>query len=362
MTELEQHLLSIIQDAFPLEERPYLRLAEMLNAQGTGENVGADASGTFTEQQVFDAIENLRRSGVVRRIGGVYDSKTLGFISRLCAGKVPTIATGASDDSALDKFAAAVNAVPAITHNYVRSHEYNVWFTVIAESEEEIRRIVDGLCASTDLHDVHILSATKKFKINTVMGGARSRNLDLSLRAVESEPAASEACNSDLSLRAECNVAKQSPARILSDSDRARISIACTDIPHTLTPFKDRGVSCKELRDDLAQKRMRRFGAVLRHQDAGFAYNAMVCFEVVDDRKLDVDCGAVLAQKPYISHCYNRPAFEGFPYTLYAMMHAPSAAELDQYIKDAAASIGNPDYAVLNSVRELKKTSFIFFA
>ncbi|MBR6318369.1 MAG: Lrp/AsnC family transcriptional regulator [Fibrobacter sp.] len=362
MTELEQHLLSIIQDAFPLEERPYLRLAEMLNAQGTGENAGADASGTFTEQQVFDAIENLRRSGVVRRIGGVYDSKTLGFISRLCAGKVPTIATGASDDSALDKFAAAVNAVPAITHNYVRSHEYNVWFTVIAESEEEIRRIVDGLCASTDLHDVHILSATKKFKINTVMGGARSRNLDLSLRAVESEPAASEACNSDLSLRAECNVAKQSPARILSDSDRARISIACTDIPHTLTPFKDRGVSCKELRDDLAQKRMRRFGAVLRHQDAGFAYNAMVCFEVVDGRKLDVECGAVLAQKPYISHCYNRPAFEGFPYTLYAMMHAPSAAELDQYIKDAAASIGNPDYAVLNSVRELKKTSFIFFA
>ncbi|MBO7061697.1 MAG: Lrp/AsnC family transcriptional regulator [Fibrobacter sp.] len=358
MTELEQRLLSVIQDAFPLEERPYLRLAEMLNAQGTGENAGADASGTFTEQQVFDAIENLRRSGIVRRIGGVYDSKTLGFISRLCAGKVPTIATGASDDSALDKFAAAVNAVPAITHNYVRSHEYNVWFTVIAESEEEIRRIVDGLCASTDLHDVHILSATKKFKINTVMGkGLDERRKTRDERSVF----LSEVCNSGLSLRTECNEVKQSPARILSDSDRARISIACTDIPHTLTPFKDWGVSCKELRDDLAQKRMRRFGAVLRHQDAGFAYNAMVCFEVVDGRKLDVECGAVLAQKPYISHCYNRPAFEGFPYTLYAMMHAPSAAELDQYIKDAAASIGNPDYAVLNSVRELKKTSFTFF-
>ena len=72
--------------------------------------------------------------------------------------------------------------------------------------------------------------------------------------------------------------------------------------------------------------------------------------------------GIVLAQKPYISHCYVRPAFEGFPYTLYAMMHAQSAEELDQYIKDAAASIGNPDYAVLNSVHELKKTSFAFFA
>ena len=311
MTALEQKLLDTIQDAFPLEERPYKVLAEQL---------GSD------EQSVFEAVESLRNSGVIRRIGGVYDSKKLGFISRLCAGKV----------SDIDKFAAAVNEIPAITHNYVRSHEYNVWFTVIAESEIEIRKIVDGLCASTDLHDVHVLSATKKFKINTVMGkGAR---------------------NPDLSLRTECNEVKQSPARILSGSDRARISIACTDIPHTLTPFKDWGVSTEELRDDLAQKRMRRFGAILRHQEAGFAYNAMVCFDSL------ADSGDILAKKPYISHCYERPAFEGFPYTLYAMMHAQSAEELDQYIKDAAASIGNPDYAVLNSVRELKKTSFRFFA
>jgi DNA-binding Lrp family transcriptional regulator len=325
MTALKQHLLAIIQDAFPLEERPYKVLAEQLDSD---------------EQSVFEAVESLRNSGVIRRIGGVYDSKKLGFISRLCAGKV----------SDIDKFAAAVNEIPAITHNYLRSHEYNVWFTVIAESEDEIRKIVDGLCASTDLHDVHVLSATKKFKINTVMGkGAR---------------------NPDLSLRTECNEVKQSPARILSGADRARISIACTDIPHTLTPFKDWGVSTEELRDDLAQKRMRRFGTILRHQEAGFAYNAMVCFGLDERREACPEPaegtrderGIVLAQKPYISHCYERPAFEGFPYTLYAMMHAQSAEELDLYIKDAAASIGNPDYAVLHSVRELKKTSFAFFA
>jgi DNA-binding Lrp family transcriptional regulator len=311
-------LLAIIQAAFPLEERPYKVLAEQL---------GSD------EQSVFEAVESLRNSGVIRRIGGVYDSKKLGFISRLCAGKVADI----------DKFAAVVNGIPAITHNYVRSHEYNVWFTVIAQSEDEIRAIVDGLCANTDLHDVHILSATKKFKINTVMG-KETRNPELSLRAVNSEPAASEAWR------------KQSPARVLSDSDRARIRVACTDIPHTLTPFKDWGVLCEELRDDLAQKRMRRFGAILRHQEAGFAYNAMVCFDFL------ADAGDILAKKPYISHCYERSAFDGSPYTLCAMMHAQSAEELDSFIKDAAASIGNPDYAVLRSVRELKKTSFKFFA
>ncbi|MBO5532442.1 MAG: Lrp/AsnC family transcriptional regulator [Fibrobacter sp.] len=347
MTDLEQHLLAIIQDAFPLEERPYLVLADQL---------GSD------EQSVFAAVEGLRKSGIIRRIGGVYDSKALGFISRLCAGKVPTVATGAADDNALEKFAAAVNEIPAITHNYVRSHEYNVWFTVIAQSEEEIQKIVDDVCAKTELHDVHVLSATKKFKINTVMGAVA--------------PTKTEDEKGVILSGAQCAKSKDLEKKALTDCDRIRIRVACTDIPHSLTPFKDWGVSCEELREDLALKRMRRFGAILRHQEAGFAYNAMVCFrlderrETKDERSVILSeqseskdpAGAILAQKPYISHCYERPSFEGFPYTLYAMMHAQSADELDRNIKEAAESIGNPDYVVLHSVRELKKTSFRFFA
>ena len=321
MTALEQHLLDTIQDAFPLEERPYQVLADMFSAQGEA----------VTEQQVFEAVENLRNAGVIRRIGGVYDSKALGFISRLCAGKVADI----------DKFAAAVNAVPAITHNYVRTHEYNVWFTVIAQSEDEIRAVVNKLCAQTDLHDVHVLSVTKKFKIDTVMksderGGSALRQGSGTLPLTEK--------------------------RELSLSDCARIRVACTDIPHTLTPFKDWGVAFEGLRDDLAQKRMRRFGAILRHQQAGFAHNAMVCF-CLDGCSCHPRAGGdLLAKNPHVSHCYERPAFEGFPYTLYAMMHAQSSEDLQRFINEAAESIGNPDYAVLHSVRELKKTSFSFFA
>ena len=304
-TKLDQQLLAIIQDAFPLEERPYQVLAGQL---------GSD------EQTVFAAVEGLRQSGVIRRIGGVYDSRALGFISRLCAGKVT--------ESAIEAFATAVNEIPAITHNYQRSHEYNVWFTVIAQSEEEIQKIVDDVCVKTDLHDVHVLLATKKFKINTVMGGTAAPVIH-KRTCVRSKP--------------------------IAGADRIRIHIACDDIPHTLTPFKDWGVSCDELREDLDLRRMRRFGAILRHQEAGFADNAMVCFNAANG-------GDILAQKPYISHCYERPAFEGFPYTLYAMMHAQSAEEQDRQIKEAAESIGNPDYVVLRSVRELKKTSFRFFA
>ena len=114
-------------------------------------------------------------------------------------------------------------------------------------------------------------------------------------------------------------------------------------------------VAHEELRDDIACGYMRRFGAILRHQQAGFAYNAMVCFDTIDKS------GDILAQNPHVSHCYERPAFEGFPYTMYAMMHAQSAEDLERFIKEAAESIGNPDYAVLHSLKELKKTSYRFF-
>ena len=316
MLPFEQKILDTIQDAFPLEERQYQVLADMLNGQGSA---GEPSCESLTEQQVFDAVESLRQSGIIRRIGGIYDSHKLGFISRLCAGKVADI----------EKFAAAAGEIPAITHNYVRSHEYNVWFTVIAENEANVQKVVDALCARTDLQNVHVLSVTKKFKIDTVMTrGPRNK-----VAATPVEP----------------------KSLALGLSDRTRIHIVCGDIPHTLTPFKDWGVSIEELRNDIAGGFMRRFGAILRHQQAGFANNAMVCFDA------PTAAGELLAKNSHISHCYERPAFEGFPYTLYAMMHAQSAAELEQYIKDAAHSIGNPDYAVLYSVRELKKTSFRFF-
>ena len=325
MTALEQHILDTIQDAFPLEERPYKALADKFSAQGEA----------VSEQQVFEAVENLRASGVIRRIGGIYDSRRLGFISRLCAGKV----------SDIEKFAAAVNEVPAITHNYIRSHEFNVWFTVIAENESEVQKIVDALCSKTDLQDVHILTVTKKFKIDTVMTrGPRS--------TVVAAPVLAKGHSGCERIRNPYI----SSNTCIEDSDRARIRVACTDIPHSITPYADWGVSVEALREDIAKGFMRRFGAILRHQQAGFAYNAMICFDA------PTAAGAVLADNSHISHCYERPAFEGFPYNLYAMMHAQSAEDLDRYIKEAAQSIGNPDYAVLHSVRELKKTSFKFFA
>ena len=429
MTSLEQQILDLIQDAFPLVERPYAAITEMLNelaANGDDStNLGEKrANSVISEQEVFEAVERLRASGVIRRIGGVYDSKKLGFISRLCAGKVPALSLDfaeiAHEQTAMEKFAAVVNEIPAITHNYIRSHEYNVWFTVIAENETEIQTIVDKICAVTDLRDVHVLSATKKFKINTVMRGAIAPvvskqwlvNRDGNEYVVER--------HSD-NRRLEESSKFRKTVQTLSASDKSRIRIACGDISHSLTPFADWNVSCDELREDLASKRMRRFGAILRHQEAGFAFNAMVCFRIDDncerresrptqldmtepnswymseanvqrrardergekkvilsseaakdpvnssDASLIAQAGSLLASNPHISHCYERPSFDGFPYNVYAMMHANSSEQLNQYIADCVRSLSELQsspvaYAVLRSVRELKKTSFKFFA
>lgn len=357
MTELEQRILDIIQDGFPIVERPYAAIAEQL--------------GGVTEQQVFEVVENLRTSGVIRRIGGVYDTKRLGLVSRLCAGRVPESDfdfDGTTDrpQTELEKFAAAVMDVPAITHNYVRSHEYNVWFTVIAENESALQSIIDKLTKMTALHDVHSMPAKKMFKINTVMGKAAGSKQESGGIMKHREKMERHGMGGE----------SAGMAVPLSESDKARIRLLSGDLPHSLTPFTDlfQGVILSgaknletilgEARADLTSKRMRRFGAVLRHQQAGFPCNAMVCFDIGASGEFSMDAsaaGAVLAANPHVSHCYERPAFEGFPYNVYGMFHAQSDEELDLFVTEAVAALGNPKFAVLHSVRELKKISYKYF-
>ena len=317
METLDRKILEIIQDGFPLEERPYAALGRRLGV---------------SEEDAFEHVEGLRKSGVIRRLGGVYDSRRLGYISRLCAGVVP--------EGNLDGFATAVDKIPSITHNYIRSHAYNVWFTVIARSEAEIQETVRGLESETALHDAHVLSASRMFKINTVMKSATNVTNQVAGKSVSDKP-----------------VSKSAEPFVPNAKDRRRINTLSKDIPHTLTPFSDLGIDISEIQADLDLKIMRRFGAVLRHQKAGFDANAMVCFFVKD---ADM-AGKVLAENPHVSHCYERAPFEGFPYNVYAMFHATGAEELRAAIDGSVALLGQPDHVVLTSLKELKKTSFVYF-
>lgn len=138
---LDKKLLDIIQSEFPLVSRPYARLGDMLG---------------ISEQDALDRVRKLRAAGIIRRLGANFQSSRLGFVSTLCAAKVPA--------HKLDEFVAAVNSLPGVTHNYERENAYNIWFTLISPSREESRHILDELTKKTGISILN-LPATKLFKI-----------------------------------------------------------------------------------------------------------------------------------------------------------------------------------------------------
>jgi DNA-binding Lrp family transcriptional regulator len=140
--ELDRKILNLIQVDFPVSPRPYQELGERLG---------------ISEREVIRRVKALRFSGIIRRIGGSFDSRALGFCSTLCAAKVPP--------ETVEDFNRVINAYPGVTHNYMRSHAYNVWFTFIGETREEIDRALDTVTLETGIQDILSLPARRTFKI-----------------------------------------------------------------------------------------------------------------------------------------------------------------------------------------------------
>jgi len=140
--DLDRELLNILQAEFPLETRPYRVLAERL---GT------------TEPDVVTRVNRLVRAGIIRKIGPIFDTRTLGYTSMLAAMRVPR--------DRLAEVAAIVSSFPEVTHNYGRHHEYNLWFTLVCRDSQEIERVISEIRARTGGADVHLLPAERMFKI-----------------------------------------------------------------------------------------------------------------------------------------------------------------------------------------------------
>ncbi len=141
MDSRDRALLNEIQAQFPVEPHPYKVI---------GEKIGMD------EQEVLARIGKLKREGIIRRVGASINSRRIGFVSTLLAAKVPP--------DKFDSFVKTVNACPGVTHNYERKHEYNVWFTLIAETREEKHRILQDLMKRTGV-EIEEFPAEKIFKI-----------------------------------------------------------------------------------------------------------------------------------------------------------------------------------------------------
>jgi DNA-binding Lrp family transcriptional regulator len=138
----DRAILNRIQSDFPIARRPYLVLAEELGME---------------ERDLIERVARLRQSGIIRRIGGNFVPGKLGYVSTLCAARVPA--------GQVARFAEAVNRHPGVTHNYLRDNAFNVWFTFIAPSMAEIDAKLRRIAEETGVADILNLPATKVFKI-----------------------------------------------------------------------------------------------------------------------------------------------------------------------------------------------------
>ncbi|MDI6853860.1 MAG: AsnC family transcriptional regulator [Deltaproteobacteria bacterium] len=141
LDRLDRAILNEIQSHFPIESRPY---------EEVGRRVGA------SEAEVIRRVQTMYETGVIRRIGANFTSRKLGYASTLCAAEVAP--------EKLQLFVEVVNRYPGVTHNYLRRHRYNVWFTLIAESEERVREILTEISQATGI-EVLSLPAQEIFKI-----------------------------------------------------------------------------------------------------------------------------------------------------------------------------------------------------
>ena len=143
MDETDRKILNILQRDFPVESEPFSLI---------GEKVG------LSEDEVLKRVKKLKDEGVIRRIGAVFDTKELGYVSTLCAAEVP--------EENIGNFVDVVNSYKGVTHNYRRNHRYNIWFTLIASSDDEIEKILGEIEEKTGISGILDMRATKKFKID----------------------------------------------------------------------------------------------------------------------------------------------------------------------------------------------------
>ena len=142
MDDTDKAILNRIQSDFPVTSRPYHSIANDLGLSG---------------DDVLDRVARLKKNGIIRRIGGNFSPEKLGLVSTLCAAKVP--------EDKIGLFAQTVNKYPGVTHNYLRNHEYNIWFTFIAQDMATIEDSLRKISAETGATEIRNLPAVKTFKI-----------------------------------------------------------------------------------------------------------------------------------------------------------------------------------------------------
>jgi len=315
-----------MQGSFPIAPRPYAHVA---------------SEAGISEPEVIARVQHLLDERIIRQVTPIFDTRALGYSSMLVAAKV--------DAENPWRAANIINAHPGVSHNYLRNHEFNIWFTIATEPDSPlgVEGTLEVLGRIAGAESIRQLPTLKLFKIR--MDLEMEGDTDALSKAVEVAPPA------------------ETERQPYDEFDIAVIRATQGDMPVIEEPFapaaEELGISQERLLAHLTEMQerrlLRRVAAILFHRRAGFSANGMGVWRVPDERIMEL--GPKMAAFRGISHCYQRPTYKDWPYSVFTMAHGRSKEECDSILDSIASQTGISDRATLYSSTEFKKIRLLYF-
>jgi DNA-binding Lrp family transcriptional regulator len=328
LDETDKRLMNLLQSSFPLDTEPFALIA------------------SEADLDLDDVLARTRRlldERIIREITPIFDTRALGYESMLVAAKV--------DGEHPQRAAAAVNAHPGVSHNYLRTHDFNLWFTIAVPPDSGLgmEGTLDALMREAAAESMRQLPTLTLFKIN--MNLEMEKGTEALAATVDATPPRELERQPYDELDIATIRAMQGPMEAVErpyDAAAAELGIGTDELLERLHTMVDR-------------KLLRRVAAILFHRRAGFSANGMGVWKVPEEEIMAT--GRRMASFRGISHCYQRPTYADWPYSVFTMAHGRSKEECDAILDSIAADCGMEpeDRATLYSSTEYKKIRLHYF-
>ncbi len=324
MDKMDKEILNEIQWTFPLTPKPYEVMAKKFG---------------LSDQELMQRLVTLKEAGIIRQISAIFDTRKLGYKSALVAMAI--------DPEKLDHIANQVNKHPGVSHNYERNHEYNLWFTLAVPPGSDLKTEIDKFSKLSGIRKTRLLPTIKLFKIGVKLEMVEEKKSDI-------KPSEEKKKITDTKF-------------IATEEEKNYIRELQKDLEIVERPFlksaQKLGITEEQLLEKITKYEetgiMRRFAAILRHREVGFTANGMIVWQVPEERIEEV--GSKLGSFPQISHCYQRPVYQDWPYSVFSMVHCKSIEEAEDMVREIQKQVEVSDYRILFSSREFKKTRVEYF-
>ncbi len=327
ITSLDIKILDTLQQEFSVCHQPFKTLST---------NLG------LTEDEVLNQVLSLKEQGVIRRISALFNSSKLGMVTTLVAMKAP--------GDRIDSIADIINEYTGVTHHYERDNDYNLWFTLMASSKEELTRFIDEIKEKTGVNTLLNLPTLRRFKVDTTFW-------------IPGTPLKQDT----VEIINETNLEKYDD-RDIDETDK-KIFKELETLSVVIHPYKLIADRLKITEDDLFQRIftykksgiIRKIRAVLDHYKIGLAENVLVVFKVSPQSMPEIV--NLLISYPQVTHCYERQTYpaQGWEYNLFAMIHGQTKQECEGIISLILEKTGLLEYKKLYTKREFKKANPRYF-